>query len=1076
LWIVKLALRRPYTFVVSSMLIVLLGVLTILRMPTDIFPNIDIPVIAVCWVYTGISPEEMEQRIVSNYERALTTTVNDIEHIDSNSLSGISVVKIYFQPGAHIEAATAQVTAISQAVLKQMPPGMTPPLIIQYSASNVPILQASVSSQTLSEQTLLDLSMNFLRGGLAVVQGAQVPYPFGGKARLVMVDIDPDKLYAWGISPQDVSDAVNAQNLIIPAGTAKMGDREYAVRLNSSPSLVETFNDLPIKTVRGTTVYLRDVAHVRDGFSPQTSMVHVDGKKGVLVPILKAGGASTLDIVARVRAALPGILSTLPKEFELTLLFDQSVFVRGAVTGVVREAAIAAGLTGLLILLFLGSWRSTIIVLVSIPLSILVSIVILGWLGQTLNTMTLGGLALAVGILVDDATVEIENVHRNIGMRKTLVRAILDGAQQIAVPAFVSTICICIVFVPVVFISGAAKSLFTPLAMSVVFAMMTSYLLSRTIVPTMMNFLLVKEAAQHGQPPKTAFERFHVAFNRRFAQLQRAYGTLLAGVLAHRRLFFSAFGCFVLASLSLLLLVGRDFFPATDAGQIKLHVRAPAGTRIEETERVFADVEDTIRGDIPARDLANIIDNIGIPISSINTALGDPSMISSADGEILISLREEHRPTAEYVRKLRGDLAKRFPACGFFFLAADISTQVLNFGLSAPIDIQLAGPLQNQPKNLELAKQLRDELALIPGAVDVHLHQVPAAPELHVEVDRAMADQLGFSQRDVANNLLVTLASSTQVQPNFWLDPKKGVQYNVAVQTPQGRVDSIPAFQRTPITKGTTSQLLGNMATIDRGTSPANITHYNTMRTLDVLASVDGTDLGAVADKVQQLVEQMKPKLPRGSSFMIRGQVQSMNASFRGLSLGIVFAIVLVYLLMVVNFQSWLDPFIILMALPGALSGIAWMLYLTGTTLSVPSLMGAIMSIGVATANSILLITFANEQRELGYDARDAALMAGMTRLRPVMMTALAMIIGMLPMSLGLGEGGEQNAPLGRAVIGGLGVATIATLFFVPAVYASLRRHAVVRSRTQIELDEDDAREAAGGHRLPPPITPEVSQ
>ncbi len=1077
MWIVKLALRRPYTFVVASMLIVLLGVLTILRMPTDIFPTIDIPVIAVCWVYTGISPEEMEERIVSNYERALTTTVNDIEHIESNSLSGISVVKIYFQPGANIDGATAQVTAISQAVLKQMPPGMTPPLIMQYSASNVPVLQASVSSETLGEQALLDLSMNFLRGGLAVVQGAQIPYPFGGKQRIVMVDIDPDKLYAWGISPQDVSDAISAQNLIIPAGTAKMGDREYAVRLNSSPDLVEAFNALPIKTVRGTTVYMRDVAHVRDGFSPQTSMVHVDGKKGVLVPIRKSGGASTLDIVARVRAALPGILATLPKEFQLTLLFDQSVFVRGAVTGVVREAAIAAGLTGLLILLFLGSWRSTIIVLVSIPLSILVSIIILGWLGQTMNTMTLGGLALAVGILVDDATVEIENVHRNIGMRKTLVRSILDGAQQIAVPAFVSTTCICIVFVPVVFISGAAKSLFTPLAMSVVFAMMTSYLLSRTIVPTMMNFLLVKEAASHDQPPKTRFEHFHVAFNRKFAQLQRAYGTLLAGVLANRRLFFGGFGVFVILSLGLLGLVGRDFFPATDAGQIKLHVRAPAGTRIEETERIFASVENTIRQDIPAHDLANVIDNIGLPISSINTALGDPSMISSADGEILISLKEDHRPTAEYIRKLRADLKKSFPSIGFFFLAADISTQVLNFGLSAPIDIQLAGPLPNQPANQEIGKKLRDQVALIPGAVDVHLHQVVAAPELHVNVDRAMADQLGFSQRDVANDLLVTLASSTQVQPSFWLDTKKGVQYNVAVQTPQYRIDSIPSFQRTPITKGTTSQLLGNMATIDRGVSPANITHYNVMRTVDVLASVDGTDLGTVADKVQKLVDDIKPKLPRGTSILIRGQVQSMNASFRGLSLGIVFAIILVYLLMVVNFQSWLDPFIILMALPGALSGIAWMLYLTGTTLSVPSLMGAIMCIGVATANSILLITFANEQRELGYDAHDAALLAGMTRLRPVMMTALAMIIGMLPMSLGLGEGGEQNAPLGRAVIGGLGVATIATLFFVPAVYASLRKKAVVRSETQRELDEDDAIEAAGGHRKPPSITtPEVAK
>jgi multidrug efflux pump subunit AcrB len=1065
MWIVRLALRRPYTFVVMAMLIVLLGGVTIARMPTDIFPEIDIPVIAVVWNYQGLSPDEMDKRIVANYERGLTTTVNDIEHIESQTLYGVAVIKIFFQPNAKIEAATAQVTAISQTALRQFPPGATPPLIIRYSASTVPILQASLGSDTLTEQQITDIGQNALRGSLAVVQGAQIPYPYGGKTRQVMVDLDPEKLHALGLSPGDVSAAVNAQNLILPGGTAKFGPREYTVRVNGSPEIIEDLNNLPVKTVNGTTVYVRDVAHVRDGFAPQASMVHADGKKGALLPILKAGGSSTLDIVRRVREALPGILATLPKEFKLTLLFDQSVFVRAAVEGVIKEAAIAAGLTGLMILLFLGSWRSTLIVVVSIPLSILVSIIVLYALGQTLNVMTLGGMALAVGILVDDATVEIENIHRNLAQKKPLVRAILDGAQQIAVPAFVSTLCICIVFVPVGFITGAAKSLFVPLAMAVVFAMMTSYLLSRTLVPTMVKYLLGPEAEEHqrgahgprslshdgaasGPKPRALgepFRRFHDTFNRAFERLRQGYGLCLAWTLAHRRATTMAFGAFVVLSFGLLPLIGQDFFPSVDAGQIRLHVRCPPGTRVEETERTFAAIEDVIREQIPPGELSAILDNMGIPVSGINLALGDPSMVSSADGEILISLDpEKHGPTPEHVKRLRKELGERFPDVTFFFLAPDISTQVLNFGISAPIDVQLVASRATFNENLAIAAKLRARIAAIPGAVDVHLHQVIGTPELRVDVDRTIAGQVGLSEREVAGDLLVSLSSSGQTAPNFWLDGQKGVQYTLAVQTPQYKMDSQRALEGTPIGGASLKEpeLLANLAHITRRVGATNITHYNVAPTIDVLANVEGADLGSVASKIDQILAEVRPTLPRGSTIAVRGQVESMTSSFRGLGFGLLFAVVLVYLLMVVNFQSWLDPLIILMALPGALAGILWMLFVSGTTLSVPSLMGAIMSIGVATSNSILLITFANDQRKLGMNAHDAALAAGMTRLRPVVMTALAMIIGMLPMSLGFGEGGEQNAPLGRAVIGGLLLATVTTLFFVPIVYSALRRKA----------------------------------
>lgn len=1065
MWIVRLALRRPYTFVVMAMLIVLLGGVTIARMPTDIFPEIDIPVISVIWNYSGLAPDEMEKRVVSNYERMLTTTVNDIEHIESQVLYGVSVTKVYFQPGAKIEAATAQVTAISQTAIRTLPPGATPPLIIRYSASNVPILQLALGSDTMPEQQLFDVGANFLRTGLAVVQGAQVPWPYGGKQRQVMVDLDLERLHAYGLSPRDVSNAVNAQNLILPGGTAKLGPEEYTVRLNGSPELVDDLNNLPIKSVNGTTVYVRDVAHVRDGFAPQTSIVHADGKRAALLPVLKSGGASTLDIVARVREALPGILATLPKELKLSLLFDQSVFVRAAVSGVVKEAVIAAGLTGLMILLFLGSLRSTIIVVVSIPLSILVSIILLSWLGQTLNVMTLGGMALAVGILVDDATVEIENIHRNLGQRKPLVRAILDGAQQIAVPAFVSTMCICIVFVPVAFIAGAAKSLFVPMAMAVVFAMMTSYLLSRTLVPTMVQYLLAGEAEAHGKPQGRPgrFARIHHAFNARFARFRAGYGACLAYALAHRRATTLGFGAFVLLSFALTPLIGRDFFPSVDAGQLRLHVRCPPGTRVEETERRFAEVERVIREEIPREELRTLLDNMGIPVSGINLSLGDPSMISSADGEILISLDEEHHgPTAEYRRRLRKKFAETFPDMTFFFLAPDISTQVLNFGLSAPIDVQLVGPRASLEQNIAIARRIRDRIAAIPGAVDVHVHQVIGTPELRVNVDRTLAGEVGVSQRDVASDLLISLSSSGQTSPNFWLDTQKGVQYAVAVQTPQYKLDSVRALEATPIGVGAGSssgpQLLANLASVGRGVGPTNITHYNVAPTVDILASVEGTDLAAVSAAVDEVVSKFKGELPRGTTAAVRGQVESMNSSFRGLGFGLVFAVVLVYLLMVVNFQSWVDPFIILTALPGALSGILWMLFVSGTTLSVPSLMGSIMCIGVATANSILLVTFANDLRKQGRSARDAALAAGITRLRPVIMTALAMIIGMLPMSLGLGEGGEQNAPLGRAVIGGLLCATLSTLFFVPVVYSALRAKAPAAAGAELPPDDPTER------------------
>jgi multidrug efflux pump subunit AcrB len=1043
MWIVRLALRRPYTFVVAALMIVIMGVVTIAGMTKDIFPDINIPVASVVWTYSGVSPDEMEKRIVTVSERAFTTTVNDIEHMESQSMTGVSVIKIFFQPNAKIEAAVAQLTAVSQTVIRVMPPGITPPLILRYSATNVPILQMGVGSKTLSEQELFDLGLNFIRTQLATVQGASIPLPYGGKPRLITVDLDPQALFAKNLSATDVVNAVNAQNLILPAGDAKIGDRDYTVALNNSPEAIEALNDLPIKIVNGAMVYVRDVAYVHDGFSVQTNIVRQDGQRSTLLTILKNGSASTLDVVERVKQVLPRIKSTLPAALDLKLLFDQSLFVKASLDGVIKEAVIAACLTATMILLFLGSWRSTVIVAVSIPLSILCSIMIMNLLGQTLNIMTLGGLALAVGILVDDATVEIENIHRNLTQGKPITRAILDGAEQIATPALVATFCICIVFTPVVFLGGVAKFLFTPLAMAVVFAMLSSYVLSRTLVPVMAQYLLASEVDAYQENghhvPQNPIWRLHHSFNHQFERMRAQYRQALAWGLGNRIWVLFVAIAFLVSGLALVPYVGQDFFPQVDAGQFRLHVRAPAGTRIEETERLFNQVENAIRRTIPSQEISTILDNIGLPNSGINLAFGDSATIGPADGEILVALTpEEHGSTWQYIKELRQKLKAEFPQLSFFFQPADIVSQILNFGLPAPVDIQVLG--RNATANYQIAKQIIAQVALIPGTVDVHLHQVIDAPELGIDVDRTEAEQAGFTQRDVANDVLTSLSSSSQTTPNYWLNPKNGVNYSVAVQIPTEKINSLADLESTPVNNGSgTSLLLSNLATVKRRTNVAVVNHYNVQPVFDIYANVQDRDLGSVSQEIDRIVAKFRSQLPKGSFIEVRGQVGTMKTSFISLGIGLVFAILLVYFLMVVNFQSWLDPLIIIMALPSALSGIIWMLYVTQTTFSVPSLMGAIMSIGVATANSILLVTFANDQRTLGKEAREAALLAGYTRLRPVLMTALAMIIGMVPMSLGLGEGGEQNAPLGRAVIGGLSAATLATLFFVPVVYSKLR-------------------------------------
>jgi len=1059
MWIVRLALRRPYTFIVAALLLLIVSPVVILRTPTDIFPNINIPVVSIVWQYTGLSAHQFEGNITWPYERSLTTTVNDIEHIESQTMNGISVVKVFFQPNAKLEAALAQVTAISQTVLKSMPAGVTPPLVISYNASSVPVLQLGLSSTKLSEQQLNDMAMNFVRPQLATVPGAAIPWPYGGKIRQIMVDIDPVKLNGYRLSPTDIANAINAQNLVLPSGTAKIGSLEYDVEMNGTPPAVEDLNNLPVKTVNGTVVYVRDVAHVRDGFQVQTNIVRQDGQRGSLLSAYKTGGASTLDIVSQVKAALPRIAASLPPELRIEPLFDQSLFVRAAVEGVIKEAVIAACLTAAMILLFLGNWRHTVVIAISIPLSILSAIVILSALGETINIMTLGGLALAVGILVDDATVTIENIDRNLAEGKELFEGILEGAAQIATPAFVSTLCICIVFVPMFFLAGVARYLFVPLAEAVVFAMLSSYVLSRTLVPTLVMYFMRNQPGHgHGGEATGFFGRMQQGFENGFGQFREAYGGWLESCLRMRWKFIGIFFALCMASLLLMTLVGQDFFPTVDAGQFRLHMRARTATRIEETARLADLVEQTIRKDIPPGEITTILDNLGLPYSGINTSYSNNGTIGTADAEILVSLNSEHHgPTARYVAKLREELPREYPGVEFFFQPADIVSQILNFGLSAPIDVQFVG--QNVAGNMAVAERVAEKIRQIPGAVDTHVYQLFNQPKLVLDVDRTKANELGFSERDVANSLLVALSSSFQVSPAFWLNPQNGVNYNLAVQAPQYRVETLQDLYDLPITSanGAPSQLLVNLAQLKRTAGPAVVTHYNVQPVVDIYASVQGRDLGGVAAEVRKIVDDTQKDLPRGTFTAIRGQVQTMRSSFIGLAAGLVFAVVLVYLLIVVNFQSWVDPFIIITALPGALAGIAWMLFVTGTTLSVPAMMGAIMCIGVATANSILVVTFAREQLALHQNAFQAALEAGSTRLRPVIMTALAMIIGMVPMSLGLGEGGEQNAPLGRAVIGGLIVATVATLFFVPSVFNAIyarRRGASADSRSNYAAAE----------------------
>lgn len=1043
MWIVQLALRRPYTFIVAAIALILAGVMAILRTPVDIFPNINIPVVSIVFQYTGMPANEFGDRITGPFERVLTTTVNDIEHIESTSLNGISVTKVFFQPKAQLPAAIAQVTAICQTILKQLPTGITPPLIISYNASSVPILQLGLSSSKLSEQQLYDYAVNYIRVAYTNVPGAAIPYPFGGKQRSIMIDIDLPKLTARGLSPTDVVSAISTQNLVLPSGSVKLGLLESDVDMNASPQSIAGIGDLPIRAANGAIVYVRDVASVRDGSTPQTNIVRQDGQRGVLLSVYKAGVASTLDIVNTVRARLPQVLTTLPPELTVKPLFDQSIFVKASVRGVLVEAGIAALLTAAMILLFLGNWRHTIVIAISIPLSILASICTLSFLGETLNIMTLGGLALAVGILVDDATVTIENIDRMLENGMELNEGILEGAAQIALPALVSTMCICIVFLPMFFLAGVARYLFVPLAEAVVFAMIASYILSRTLVPTLVMYFLRGQPHGSHDPnarPSGFFGQFQAGFERRFTRFRDWYAVRLENVIRMRWTFIVGFLAVCLLSTGLLWTIGRDFFPSVDAGQFRLHMRTRTATRIEETANYADQVERFIHTVIPANEMEGLLDNIGLPYSGINTSYANNGTIGTADVEILCSLVEaKHGPTAGYVAKLRAELPKHFPGIEFFFQPADIVGQILNFGISAPIDIQFVG--RDVQGNLAVAQDVVNKVRQVPGAVDAHIYQLFNQPKLHLTVDRSKASQLGLTERDVANSLLVALSNSFQVTPAFYLSPQNGIVYNLASQSPQYRIQTLDNLLDLPITSmtGAPNQILANLVTTNRASGPSVITHYDTVPVVDILASAQGRDLGGVSGDIDKIVAEARGKLPRGSTIIVRGQVQTMNASFLGLELGLVGAVVLVYLLIVVNFQSWTDPFIILTGLPGALAGISWMLFITGTTLSVPALMGAIMCVGVATANSILVVTLAREQLEEHGDAFRAALEAGRTRLRPVLMTALAMIIGMVPMSLGLGEGGEQNAPLGRAVIGGLLVSTVATLLFVPVVFAVLR-------------------------------------
>ena len=1055
MWIVRVALDRPYTFIVLALLILLMSPVVIMRTPTDIFPNIDIPVIAVAWQYTGLNPEELEGRITTVYERVLTTTVDNIEHIESTTVNGQAIVKIFLQPNSSLENANAQVTAISQTILRQLPPGALPPLIINYSASSVPILQLGLSGKGLSEQQLNDLGQNFLRPQLVTVPGAVIPFPYGGKQRQIMIDLNPNLLQAKGLSPQDVLLAVQQQNVILPSGTAKIGEFEYDVRVNSSLRTVPEFSDLPIRVVGNSTIYLRDVANVRDGFAPQTNIARQDGNRGVLLSILKAGNASTLDVVKGVRGLLPRVAQTLPPELKIRPLADQSVFVRSAVSGVIREAVIAACLTGIMILIFLGSWRSTLIIAVSIPLSILSSVIVLSLLHETINIMTLGGLALAVGILVDDATVTIENIERYFEEGHAKRDAILDGAAQIAVPALVSTLCICIVFMPMFLLSGVAHYLFVPLAEAVVFAMLASYILSRTLVPTLAMYLL-KGHEEKGKSSSNPFVRFQKAFERVFENLRNSYHSLLESVVRHRRVFIPSF---LLACLAVFLLIpwlGQDFFPSTDSGQFILHLRAKTGTRIEETAKLSDEVETSIRRTVPERELDSVADNIGLPYSSINYMHSTSGLIGAGDADILVSLNEKHHPTAAYVRELRKQLPAQFPGTTFYFLPADITTQILNFGLPAPVDIQIEGA--DTERNRRVAQKMLAELRQVPGIADPRLQQPSDYPQYDVTIDRTKAAQAGFSERDVASSMLNSLSGSFQISPMFFLNYQNGTSYNLVAQTPQYAVQSLQDLQNIPITSAgaTRPAILADVASIHRTSEMEAINHYNIRRILDIYANVQDRDLGAVGRDINRIVAANTSSLPRGSFIRVRGQLETMRTSYTGLLTGLVFSIILVYLLIVVNFQSWLDPFIIITALPAALAGIVIFLFLTHTTLSVPALMGAIMCMGVATANSILVVSFAKERLLHHGDPVAAATEAGYTRFRPVLMTALAMIIGMIPMALGLGDGGEQNAPLGRAVIGGLLFATVATLIFVPAVFSLLhsKRNPGTEFPQEAELDE----------------------
>jgi CzcA family heavy metal efflux pump len=1034
------------TFIVMAILILILGILAAIRTPVDIFPDIRVPVIATAWQYSGLSPDEMSGRIITPFERVLTTTVNDIDHIESQSMSGIGVVKIYFQPGADIRTATAQVTSVSQSVLKQLPPGITPPLILNYNASTVPIVQLALSGKGMSEGQLFDLAQNQIRTNLVTVPGAAVPYPSGGKQRQIQIDLDAQALQSKGLSAQDVGNAIAAQNQINPAGFAKIGGYQYTIKLNNAPGSADDLNALPIKVVNGATIYMRDVAHVRDGSAPQTNVVHVDGARSVVMTILKNGATSTLAIVQGVKDALPKIQENLPPALKIVPIGDQSLFVKAAVEGVVKEGAIAAALTSLMILLFLGSWRSTVIIAISIPLAIMAAIMALSATGNTLNIMTLGGLSLAVGILVDDATVTIENINWHLEQGKSVNQAILDGAAQIVTPAFVSLLCICIVFVPMFFLPGVAGFLFVPLALAVVFAMIASFILSRTLVPTMAMYLLKPHAAGHdeheaGTPTsRNPLVRFQRGFEHRFEQIRHGYVQLLEKALGTPRPFLIGFLAVTLLSFLLVPFLGQNFFPAVDAGAMAIHVRAPVGSRIEDTSAEFDRIARRIRGTIPANELVSVVDNIGLPVSAINTTYNNSGTIGPQDGDILIQLSKDHSPTANYVKKLREDLPKAFPGTQFSFLPADITSQILNFGAPAPIDIQVSG--NNADANAAYARKILRRITPIGGVADARIQQSSRYPQLNVNIDRSRIGQFGLNERDVTTSVGNSLAGTSQTAPVYYLNPDNGVSYSVVAQTPEYQVGSISDLSNIPVTgsAGSTSQVLGGISGITRSAGSAVVSHYNIAPVVDIFATTNGRDLGSVSGDINKVLKDLKSQAPKGSTITMRGQYATMNSAFSGLGFGLIGAIVLIYLLIVVNFQSWLDPFVIITALPGALAGIIWMLFTTGTTLSVPALTGAIMCMGVATANSILVVSFARERlAELG-DATAAALEAGQVRFRPVLMTALAMIIGMLPMAMGFGEGGEQNAPLGRAVIGGLLVATFATLMFVPVIFSMVHK------------------------------------